>query len=44
MVIFATASALMLFWVIVPAVVALAITIGAVTEISRATPHTSAAA
>jgi len=39
MVIFATAPALMIWWVIVPAVVAIAIIFGAVTEISRATPQ-----
>jgi hypothetical protein len=39
MVIFATVPALMFFWIIVPAVVALAIIIGAVTEISRAAPQ-----
>ena len=38
-VIFATAPALMVWWVIVPAVVAIAIIFGAVTEISRATPQ-----
>ena len=39
MVVFATVPALMFFWIIVPAVVALAIIIGAVTEISRAAPQ-----
>jgi len=39
MVILATVPALMFFWVIVPALVALAIIFGAVTEISRATPQ-----
>jgi hypothetical protein len=39
MVIFATVPALTLFWIIVPTVVALAIIIGAVMEISRATPQ-----
>lgn len=40
MIIFATVPALMFFWVVVPTLVALAIIIGAVTEISRATPRT----
>lgn len=39
MVIFASVPALAFFWVIVPAVVAIAIIVGAVTEISRATPR-----
>jgi hypothetical protein len=44
MVIFATVPALMFFWVVVPTLVALAIIIGAVTEISRATPQAPQAA
>jgi len=44
MVIFATAPALMFFWVIVPTVVGVAIIVGAVVEISRATPQAPAAA
>jgi hypothetical protein len=44
MVIFATAPALMFFWIVLPAVVGLAIIVGAITEISRATPQTPAAA
>ncbi|MGH2757732.1 MAG: hypothetical protein ACRDI3_08090 [Actinomycetota bacterium] len=44
MIVFATAPALMFFWVVVPALVGLAIIIGAVTEISRATPQAPAAA
>lgn len=39
MVIFATVPALAFWWVIVPALVAIAIIVGAVTEISRATPQ-----
>jgi hypothetical protein len=39
MVIFATVPALMFFWVIVPALVGLAIIAGALTEIVRATPQ-----
>lgn len=38
-VVFATVPALMFFWVVVPTLVALAIIIGAVTEVSRATPR-----
>lgn len=38
-VVFATVPALMFFWVIVPTLVGLAIIIGAVTEVSRATPQ-----
>lgn len=37
-IIFATTPALMFFWVVVPAVVGLAIIVGAVIEIARATP------
>ena len=44
MVIFATVPALMFFWVVLPTVVALAIIVGAITEISRATPQAPAAA
>ena len=44
MVIFATVPALTFFWVIVPTVVALAIIVGAVMEIARATPQAPAAA
>lgn len=39
LVIFATVPALMFFWIVVPALVGLAIIIGAVIEISRATPQ-----
>ena len=39
MVVFATVPALMFFWIIVPAVVGLAIIVGAVTEIAKATPR-----
>lgn len=44
MVIFATVPALMFFWVVFPTVLGLAIIIGAVIEISGATPRTPAAA
>lgn len=44
MVIFATVPALLFFWVIVPTVVGLAIIVGAVMEIARATPQAPAAA
>ncbi|HYI46682.1 MAG TPA: hypothetical protein VE174_14585 [Actinomycetota bacterium] len=44
MVIFATAPALMFFWMLLPPLVALAIIVGAVIEIARATPQTPAAA
>lgn len=44
MVIFATVPALLFFWVIVPTVVGLAIIIGAVMEIARATPKAPAPA
>jgi hypothetical protein len=39
MIIFATVPALMFFWIVWPTVVALAIIVGAVSEISRATPQ-----
>jgi hypothetical protein len=39
MVVFATIPALMFFWIVVPAAVGLAIIVGAVIEISRATPQ-----
>ena len=44
MVVFATVPALMFFWVVIPALVAVAIIFGAVREITRATPQTPAAA
>jgi hypothetical protein len=44
MIVFATIPALTFFWIIVPAVVGLAIIAGAVMEISRAAPSTPAAA
>jgi hypothetical protein len=44
MIIFATVPALMFFWVIVPTVVGVAIIVGAVMEIARATPQAPAAA
>ena len=44
MVIFATAPALLFFWVIIPTVVGLAIIVGAVMEIARATPQAPAPA
>ena len=44
MVIFATTPALMFFWMILPPLMALAIIIGAVMEISRATPKAPATA
>lgn len=44
MIVVAAVPALAFFWVIAPAVVGLAIIIGAVTEISRATPQAPAAA
>ncbi len=39
MVVFATVPALMFFWIIVPAVVGLAIIVGAIAEITKATPR-----
>jgi hypothetical protein len=44
MVIFATTPALMFFWIIIPAVLGLAIIVGAAIEIARATPQAPAAA
>jgi len=44
MIVFATIPALLFFWIVVPAVVGLAIIAGAVMEISRAAPSTTAAA
>jgi hypothetical protein len=44
MVIFATVPALLFFWVVLPTIVGLAIIIGAIAEIARATPQAPAAA
>ena len=41
MIMFATVPALMFFWVLWPPVIALAIIVGAVTEIARATPKSA---